>query len=70
MVQIIFHEEWVVQNKLTEKTGLSARQIKACRLGSWIEGVHFKRLSPSGLKTLRGVVWYNYPKINQLVQDS
>lgn len=28
MAQVIFNEEWVVELKLAEKTGLSNRQIK------------------------------------------
>ncbi|MGL4202033.1 MAG: excisionase family protein, partial [Enterobacter roggenkampii] len=36
----------------------------------WVEGVHFKRVSPSGEKTLRGTTWYNYPRINQLIRDA
>lgn len=71
MAQVIFNEEWVVESRLVEKTGLTARQIKGYRLGTWIEGIHFKRLpqTPSACKD-KAVVWYNFPKINQLVQDS
>ncbi len=53
-----------------EKTGLDTRQIEKYRQGCWVEGVHFKRISPSGEKTKRGITWYNFPKINQFVQDS
>ncbi|WP_312226784.1 excisionase family protein [Pseudescherichia sp.] len=70
MAQVIFNEEWIVASKLTEKTGLSDRQIKAFRQGAWIEGIHFKRVSLSGMETQRGIIWYNYPRINQLVQES
>ena len=52
------------------RTGLGARQIESYRQGAWIEGVHFKRVSPSGEKTLRGTTWYNYPEINKFIQDS
>ncbi len=71
MAQVIFNEEWMVESLLTEKTGLTARQIKSYRLGTWIEGVHFKRLpqTPCASKD-KAVVWYNLPKINQFVQDS
>lgn len=71
MTQLIFNEEWIVAGKLTEKTGLSDRQIKAYRLGFWIEGVHFKRvpLTP-GAETGRALTWYNYPRINQFIQEA
>lgn len=42
MAQVVFNEEWIVESRLTERTGLTQRQIKSYRLGSWIEGVHFK----------------------------
>ena len=70
MSQVIFNEEWVVGARLTEKTGLTERQIEKYRQGCWVEGVHFKRVSPSGEKTLRGTTWYNYPSINQLIRDA
>lgn len=70
MTQVIFNEEWVVSQGLTVKTGLTKRQIKALREGVWIEGVHFKRMSMTGTETQRGLIWYNYPRINQLVQES
>lgn len=70
MAQVIFNEEWVLQKRLMEKTGLDTRQIEKYRQGCWVEGVHFKRISPSGEKTKRGITWYNFPKINQFVQDS
>lgn len=50
MSQVIFNEEWVVGARLTEKTGLTERQIEKYRQGCWVEGVHFKRVSPSGKK--------------------
>lgn len=56
---------------ITEKTGLSERQIKSYRLNLWIEGVHFKHLTALGeTDNSKGLLWYNYPKINQLVQDA
>ena len=67
---MIFTEEWVVAERLTAKTGLDNRQIEQYRQGCWIEGIHFKRHSPTGIKTSRGITWYNYPKINQLIQDA
>lgn len=70
MSQVIFNEEWVVGARLTEKTGLTQRQIEKYRQGCWVEGVHFKRISPSGEKTLRGTTWYSYPRINQLIRDA
>lgn len=70
MSQVIFNEEWVVGARLTEKTGLTERQIEKYRQGCWVEGVHFKRVSPSGEKTLRGTTWYNYPRIIQLIRDA
>lgn len=69
MPQIIFTEEWIVEARLMERTGLTERQIKALRSGSWIEGVHFKRQAMNGGETKRGLLWYNYPRINQLVQE-
>lgn len=69
MPQIVFSEEWVVEARLTEKTGLSERQIKALRSGVWVEGIHFKRQSMKGGETRRGLLWYNLPRINQLVQE-
>ena len=48
MSQLIFSEEWMVEARLTEKTGLSERQIKSYRLNLWIEGVHFKHLTALG----------------------
>ncbi|EPY9842539.1 excisionase family protein [Enterobacter hormaechei] len=50
-------------------TGLTERQIKALRSGPWLEGVHFKRQAMNGGETKRGLLWYNYPRINQLVQE-
>ncbi len=70
MAQIIFNEEWMVEKALMARTGLGARQIEGYRQGAWIEGVHFKRVSPSGEKTLRGTTWYNYPEINKFIRDS
>lgn len=48
MSQLIFSEEWMVEARLTEKTGLSERQIKSYRLNLWIEGMHFKHLTALG----------------------
>lgn len=71
MAQVIFNEEWVVESRLVERTGLTPRQIKSYRAGAWVEGVHFKRLPQSAEASKdRAVVWYNFPKINQLVQDA
>ena len=71
MAQVIFNEEWIVEARLSERTGLTERQIKSYRLGSWVEGVHFKRLPQfEGASKDRAVIWYNFPKINQLVQDA
>ncbi len=69
MSQVIFNEEWVVATKLAARTGLSERQIKELRLRTWVEGVHFKRQAMNGGETQRGLLWYNLPLINQLVQD-
>lgn len=55
MSQLIFSEEWMVEARLTEKTGLSERQIKSYRLNLWIEGVHFKHLTALGKLTIRKV---------------
>lgn len=71
MPDIVFNEEWVVETRLTERTGLSEGQIKSYRLGVWIEGVHFKHLTARGETDSRnGVLWYNYPRINRLVQEA
>lgn len=71
MSQVIFNEEWVVESRLIEKTGLTEGQIKNYRLKLWIEGIHFKRLTALGqTDNSKGLLWYNYPKINQLVQDA
>lgn len=71
MSQLIFNEEWIVAEKLIEKTGLSDRQIKAYRLGCWIEGIHFKRVPATpGAEVKRGLTWYNYPRINQYIQEA
>ncbi|HEY4437642.1 MAG TPA: excisionase family protein [Lelliottia sp.] len=71
MPQIIFNKEWVVEAELTALTGLSENQIKALRSGSgpWLEGIHFKRQAMRGSDTKRGLLWYNFPRINQLVQE-
>lgn len=71
MAQVIFNEEWIVEARLSERTGLSERQVKSYRQGSWVEGVHFKRIPQvEGVSKDRAVIWYNLPKINQLVQDA
>ncbi|HBL7130369.1 TPA: excisionase family protein [Serratia marcescens] len=70
MPQVIFNEEWVVEDRLKAKTGLSDRQIEKYRQGCWIEGVHFKRVASSGQRAVRGVTWYNYPEINKMIQDA
>ncbi|MDE9578486.1 excisionase family protein [Citrobacter koseri] len=71
MSQVIFNEEWVVESRLTERTGLTEGQIKNYRLKLWVEGVHFKRLTaPGQTDNSKGLLWYNYPKINQLAQDA
>lgn len=71
MTTIIFNEEWVVEARLTEKTGLTEGQIKSYRLNLWAEGVHFKRLTAKGeTDNSNGLLWYNYPKINELVRDA
>lgn len=48
MAQVIFDSEWVVEARLSEKTGLNEGQIKNYRLKLWVEGVHFKRLTALG----------------------
>ena len=70
MSQVIFNERMGCWRKAHRKTGLTQRQIEKYRQGCWVEGVHFKRISPSGEKTLRGTTWYNYPRINQLIRDA
>lgn len=70
MIQVVFNEEWVVDEKLTERTGLSERQIKAYRLSRWIEGIHFKRVPLATEKAAGGLLWYNLPLINEFIRDS
>ncbi|POT55108.1 hypothetical protein C3432_22675 [Citrobacter amalonaticus] len=70
MSQVIFNEEWVVEARLAERTGLTEGQIKNYRLKLWVEGIHFKRITSEGeTDKAKGLLWYNYPKINQLVQE-
>ncbi|MDX7624572.1 excisionase family protein [Enterobacter bugandensis] len=70
MSKVIFNEEWVVEAMLTVRTGLTERQIKNYRLNLWVEGIHFKRITSQGeTDKAKGLLWYNYPKINQLVQE-
>lgn len=69
MAQVIFNEEWMVEYGLMLRTGLGARQIEAYRQNCWVEGFHFKRVSPLGKPdSKRGIIWYNYPKINQFIK--
>ena len=71
MPQVVFNEEWIVERKLQDKTGLNENQVENYRLNCWIEGLHFKRVSPKGnAGSRRGTIWYNYPKINKFIQDS
>ncbi len=71
MTQVIFNEEWMVEARLRERTGLSDVQVKNYRRYFWIEGVHFKHLTAKGeTNNPKGVLWYNYPRINKLVQES
>ena len=69
MPQVIFNEEWVVEDRLKAKTGLSDRQIEKYRQGCWIEGC-----ISSGLHPVANVPYaesrYNYPEINKMVQDA
>ncbi|QCT21535.1 DNA-binding protein [Jejubacter calystegiae] len=61
----------LVEAGLTALTGLGKRQIENYRQECWIEGVHFKRVSPKGnSESKRGTTWYNYPGINKFIQDS
>lgn len=71
MSQIIFNEEWMIARKLTERTGLTDRQIKSYRQGRWIEGIHFKRIPLKEANSSdRGLVWYNLPNINRFIQEA
>lgn len=50
--------------------------MKESRSVAWVEGVHFKRVpltvsnQPENADKKRGLIWYNYPRINQLIQES
>lgn len=71
MAQVVFNEEWVVEQKLTERTGLSCGQIKSYRHKAWIQGVHFKHVTAEGLTSSdKGLIWYNLPKINYFIKDA
>lgn len=71
MAQIIFDVEWMVEEGLTARTGLDDRQIKAYRLGGWIEGIHFKRVpADPGGESKRALLWYNLPMINEYIQEA
>lgn len=72
MPNIVFNEEWVVEAKLCEKTGLSKRQVSGYRNNRWIEGIHFKRViqTQGDDNSSRATVWYNYPQINHFVQEA
>lgn len=71
MPNVVFTEEWVVEAGLTNRTGLSKGQIKEYRLNLWIEGVHFKHFTATGqTDNPKGILWYNYPEINQLIREA
>ena len=71
MAEVVFNEEWVVEQKLTERTGLSGGQIKSYRHKGWVEGVHFKHVSAAGDATSsKGLLWYNFPKINLFIAEA
>lgn len=71
MTQIVYTEEWMVAKGLQERTGLDKRQMKAYRLGSWVEGVHFKRVpAEPGADLKNATIWYNYPRINQFLGEA
>lgn len=71
MPDIVFDKEWVVEAGLTQAMGLSKSQIKEYRRYLWVEGVHFKHFTVQGqTDNPKGTLWYNYPKINQLVREA
>lgn len=76
MPQVIFNSEWMLAPALSALTGLTDRQMKELRSVAWVEGVHFKRVPltvinrPKNTEKNRGLIWYNYPLINQLIQES
>lgn len=46
-----------------------ARQIEAYRQNCWVEGFHFKRVSPLGKPdSKRGIIWYNFVKDKSVYQ--
>lgn len=76
MPQVIFNAEWMLAAELTNRTGLTERQMKEYRALLWIEGIHYKRVPltttevPKSIVRNRGLIWYNLPRINQLIQES
>jgi hypothetical protein len=71
MPQVIYSEKWMVESLLMQKTGLTERQIKALRLNRFVEGVHFKRYALTGGDNKgKALIWYNYPCINELIEES
>ena len=70
MAQVIFNEEWMVEYGLMLRTGLGARQIEAYRQNCWVEGFHFKRVSPLGKpdKSVyqRLMICLNYQQVSRL----
>ncbi|EBI3714119.1 hypothetical protein EU408_01865 [Salmonella enterica subsp. enterica] len=76
MPQVVFNAEWMLAPALKNLTGMTDRQMKESRSVAWVEGVHFKRVpltvsnQPENADRKRGLIWYNYPRINQLIQES
>ncbi|OAT17913.1 phage excisionase [Buttiauxella gaviniae ATCC 51604] len=71
MAQVVFNEEWVVEARLADRTGLSCGQIKSYRHKGWIEGIHFKRVTADGDATsAKGLLWYNFPRINLFIAEA
>lgn len=58
---------WVDESYLQTITGFTARKIKEMRNAIWIEGVHFKKFSPSGSQSGRSLI-YNRIAIDQFFE--
>ncbi|MGD6739690.1 excisionase family protein [Photobacterium leiognathi subsp. mandapamensis] len=56
--------KWVNETLISAITGLTDRQLKDYRNFAWQEGVHFKKLSPTGAKGRNCRAMYNRVEID------